>query len=112
MKRFSELYVRKIPLTFPAWPGPRPMSPADQPFDARLGLFARLNRPVRDFIARLPLRLELKLIVAALGAVGLLILLGLGGLAVHAENSRRTETLIDAQLRIDAYQRLEHHGMP
>ena len=30
------------------------MSPADQPFDGRLGLFARLNRPVRDFIARLP----------------------------------------------------------
>jgi class 3 adenylate cyclase/CHASE3 domain sensor protein len=108
--RLTELYVRKISFALPAWLHSRPMSPADQPFNRRLGLFARLNRPVRDFVARLPLRLELKLIVAVLGAVGLLVLFGLGGLAVLAENNRRTETLIDTQLRIDAYQDLEDHS--
>jgi class 3 adenylate cyclase len=86
------------------------MSPAEQPFDGPLGRFARLNRPVRDFIARLPLRLELKLIVAVLAAVGLLVVFGLERLAVLAENNRRTETLIDTQLRIDAYERLELHS--
>ena len=107
MTGLTERGVRKIPFALRAWPHPRPMSPADQPFDGGLGPFARLNRPVRDFIARPPLRLELKLIVAVLGAVGLLVLFGLNSLAILAENNRRTETLIDTQLRIDTYQDIE-----
>jgi len=73
-------------------------------------LLARLNQPVTNFIARLPLRLELKLLVAFLGAIGLLVLLGAAGLAVQAANGRRTETLIATQRRIDGYQHLEHHA--
>jgi class 3 adenylate cyclase len=82
----------------------------EQSFGGKPGLFARLNQPVANFIARLPLRLESKLLVAFLGSVALLILLGLAGLAILAENGLRTETLIKTEQRVDAYQHLEHHA--
>ena len=74
-----------------------------------LAFFGRLNRPLTDFIARLPVHLEVKLAVAFLGAVGLMLLLGIAGLTVQSANSRRTETLIETQQRADSYQHLDHH---
>src|SRR5580658_7520310 len=50
---------------------------AYRPLAVKRSLFARLNRPVIDFVARLPLRLEIKLLFVFLGAVGLLVLLGI-----------------------------------
>jgi class 3 adenylate cyclase/CHASE3 domain sensor protein len=88
----------------------KPAEPAGRHrFLAReLRLFERLNRPVTNFVARLPFRLEGKLLVAFLGAVALLVLLGGAGLAVLAENGRRTEALIVTQQRAAAYRDLEH----
>ena len=74
------------------------------------GLLARLNRPAAQFLARLPLRLEAKLIAAFLGLVALLLLLGTAGLALLGETERRTEALIDTQARIAGYRDLEDHG--
>jgi len=73
-----------------------------------LRLFERINRPVTNFIARLPFRLEVKLLVAFVGSVALLVLLGATGLAILAASGQRTETLIETQQRIDAYRDLEH----
>ena len=61
-------------------------------------------------MARVPVRLELKLVVAFLGAVGLLVLLGLAGLALLSGAAKRTEMLIKTEQRIDQYHHLEHHG--
>jgi hypothetical protein len=79
-----------------------------RPLIVRRGLFARLNRPVSDFIARLPLRLESKLLFAFLGAVGLLVLLGVTGLGNLSRTSHRTEELIAAERRTDDYHQLGH----
>jgi class 3 adenylate cyclase len=87
----------------------KPTEPVAHRFFAReLRLFERLNQPVTNFVARLPFRLEAKLLVAVLGAVGLLVLLGGAGLALLAENGRRTEALIESQQRADSYRELEH----
>jgi class 3 adenylate cyclase/CHASE3 domain sensor protein len=75
-----------------------------------VNFFARLHRPLSDFVARLPVRLELKLLAAFLGAVAMLVLLGAAGLAVASANGRRTDTLIETQQRIDSYQHLEHYS--
>ena len=74
------------------------------------GLLGRLNRPAARFLARLPLRLEAKLIAAFLGLVALLLLLGAAGLALLGETDRRTEALIATQQRIAEYRDLEDHG--
>ena len=55
---------------------------------------ANVDRPVADLLARLPVRLELKLIAGFLVVVALVVLLGGAGLAILAETNRRTETLI------------------
>jgi len=79
-----------------------------RPLMTKPGLFARLNRPVSDFVARLPLHLEAKLLFAFLGAVGLLVLLGVTGLGNLSRTSHRTEELIAAERRTDDYHRLGH----
>jgi len=79
-----------------------------RPLVANRGFFARLNRPVSDFVARLPLRLEFKLLCAFLGAVGLLVLLGVTGLGNLSRTSHRTEELIASERRTDDYHQLGH----
>jgi class 3 adenylate cyclase len=79
-----------------------------RPLVANRGLFARLNRPVSDFVARLPLRLEFKLLFAFIGAVGLLVLLGVTGLSNLSRTSHRTEELIAAERHTDDYHQLGH----
>ena len=71
-------------------------------------LIARLNRPVTDTIARLPIRLELKLVVAFLEMVLLVVLLGLTGLSLLSDENERSEALIQTEARIDAYRQVEH----
>jgi class 3 adenylate cyclase len=83
---------------------------AYRPLAVKRSLFARLNRPVIDFVARLPLRLEIKLLFVFLGAVGLLVLLGITGLGILTRTSHRTEELIAAERRTDDYHQLEHDG--
>jgi hypothetical protein len=79
-----------------------------RPLIVKRGLFSRLNRPVSDFVARLPLRLEFKLLCAFLGAVGLLVLLGVTGLSNLSRTSHRTEELIASERRTDDYHQLGH----
>jgi class 3 adenylate cyclase len=79
---------------------------AHRPLADKRGLFARLNRPVSDFVAGLPLRLEFKLLFAFLGAVGLLVLLGVTGLSNLSRTSHRTEELIAAERRTDTHRQL------
>jgi hypothetical protein len=57
-------------------------------------LTVRLNRRVADFVARIPARIETKLLVAFSGIVALLILLGGIGLGVLSELNRHTEDII------------------
>jgi class 3 adenylate cyclase/CHASE3 domain sensor protein len=71
-------------------------------------LLARLNRPVTNLVARLPLRLEWKLLAAFLGSVLLMVLLGAAGLAVLDEASRRTERVIRTQERVATFRQLGH----
>jgi class 3 adenylate cyclase len=81
-----------------------------RPLTAKHGFFARLNRPVSDFVARLPLHLEIKLLFTFLGAVGLLVLLGVTGLGILYQTSHRTEALIAAERQTDDYHQLGHNN--
>ena len=78
------------------------------PLSGERSLFTRLNRPAIHFVARLPLRLESKLLFAFVGAAGLRVLLGVVGLATLFQTSHRTEELISAERQADDYHRLGH----
>jgi class 3 adenylate cyclase/CHASE3 domain sensor protein len=69
---------------------------------------ARVNKRTADFVARLPARIETKLLAAFFGIVALLILLGAIGLGVLSQVNQRTETLITADREIADYHRLRH----
>ena len=71
-------------------------------------LTVRLNRRVADFVARIPARIETKLLVAFSGIVALLILLGGIGLGVLSELNRHTEDIIATDREVAEYYRLQH----
>ena len=67
---------------------------------------------LRDFavglVARIPARVQTKLLVAFLAMVALLILLGAVGLRVLSGMNERTEQLIELQRKIAAYRQVQH----
>ncbi|GLS21995.1 hypothetical protein GCM10007874_50120 [Labrys miyagiensis] len=65
------------------------------------------NRLV-DWVARLPVRVQTKLLVAFLSIVGLLIVLGAVGLQVLSEINHQTNELIRLQRKIAAYHQVQH----
>jgi class 3 adenylate cyclase/CHASE3 domain sensor protein len=69
---------------------------------------AGLNKRMTDFIARLPARIETKLLAAFFGLVGLLILLGAIGLGVLSGLNRHTEEIIGSDREVAEYYRLQH----
>ena len=69
---------------------------------------ARHNRPVSDLIARMPVRIEVKLLTAFLAIVALMILLGAIGLGVLCQLNRHVDDLIDTDRKIADYYRLQH----
>jgi class 3 adenylate cyclase/soluble cytochrome b562 len=69
---------------------------------------ARLNRRMADFVARLPARIETKLLAAFFGITALLILLGAIGLGVLGGLNGHTEEIIDTNREVAEYYRLQH----
>ena len=65
-------------------------------------------RPVVDLVARVPARVQFKLLAAFLTIAGLLILVGAVGLQGLREVNERTEQLIKLQRKIDAYRQVQH----
>src|SRR5438105_5200970 len=70
---------------------------------ARMG---RDHRPVRA-VARAPLRVRTKLLIAFLGIAALLVMVGFLGLRVLGQSNARVERLGTLQLRASAYQTLQ-----
>jgi class 3 adenylate cyclase/CHASE3 domain sensor protein len=81
---------------------------AEPPVTKNRHFFARLHQRVADFVARLPARIETKLLAAFSGIVGLLILLGAIGIGVLSLLNQHTEELIDTDREIADYHRLQH----
>jgi class 3 adenylate cyclase/CHASE3 domain sensor protein len=69
---------------------------------------SRLNRRVTDFVARLPARIETKLLAAFSVLVTLLILLGAIGLGGLSGLNRHTVDLIETDREVTEYYRLQH----
>ena len=65
------------------------------------------NRLV-DWVARLPARVQTKLLIAFLSIVGLLIVLGSVGLQVLSGVNDQTNALIELERRIAAYRQVQH----
>ncbi|OWK23494.1 hypothetical protein AJ87_33505 [Rhizobium yanglingense] len=61
-----------------------------------------------SWVARLPARVQTKLLIAFLSIVGLLIILGAVGLQVLSGVNDRTTELIKLQRRIAAYRQVQH----
>src|SRR3984893_5803697 len=61
-----------------------------------------------DLVSRLPLRVQVKLLLAFLTIVGLLIILGAVGLRVLDAANQRTQELIKLQRKIEAYRQVQH----
>src|SRR5262245_65522477 len=61
-----------------------------------------------DLVARVPARVQTKLLVAFLTLVGLLIILGAVGLAVLSGVNDQTDELIKLQRKIAAYRQVQH----
>ena len=70
-------------------------------------VLGRLRRAAVGFVARIPARVETKLLVAFLALVVLLIVLGGVGLRVLSDANRRTEDLIRLQRKIAAYRQVQ-----
>src|SRR5690606_36460930 len=73
---------------------------------------ARAVTRLRDFavglVARIPARVQTKLLVAFLAMVALIILLGAVGLHVLSGINANTEDLIELQRKIAAYRQVQH----
>ena len=67
----------------------------------------RLTTPIADRIARVPARVNTKLLVALAGLVALLILLGVFALRLLSDSNGRVEHLGDLQLRATAYREIQ-----
>jgi signal transduction histidine kinase/cell division protein FtsB len=61
-----------------------------------------------DWVARIPARVQTKLLIAFLTIVGLLIILGAVGLQVLSGVNQQTEELIKLQRKIAAYRQVQH----
>jgi signal transduction histidine kinase len=61
-----------------------------------------------DLVARVPARVQIKLLAAFLAIVMLLIIVGAVGLQVLSEVNERTEELIKLQRKIEAYRQVQH----
>ena len=81
---------------------------AEPPVAKNLHFAARFHQRVADFVARLPARIETKLLAAFFGIVGLLIVLGGIGLGVLSLLNQHTEDLINTDREIADYRRLQH----
>jgi CHASE3 domain sensor protein len=68
----------------------------------------RLGDRAADIVARVPARVQTKLLVAFLAMVALLVLLGAVGLQVLSGVNRQTEDLIRLQRKIAAYRQVQH----
>ena len=71
------------------------------------GVLGRLRRRAVWFVARIPVRVETKLLAAFLALAALLIVLGGVGLRVLSEANQRTEDLIRLQRKIAAYRQVQ-----
>jgi CHASE3 domain sensor protein len=76
-------------------------------FRAAAGVVAWLRGQVVGFVARVPARVETKLLVAFLAMVALLIVLGVAELRVLSEADQRTEDLIRLHRKIAAYRQVQ-----
>jgi signal transduction histidine kinase len=65
------------------------------------------NKPVEEFVARIPVSVHAKLLVAFLGIVVLLVLAGAIGLRVVSGMNDRTQALINSEIKIVAYGRIQ-----
>lgn len=81
---------------------------AEPPAARHRRFLARLHQRMADCVARVPARIETKLLVAFSGIVGLLILLGAIGLGVLSLLNQHTEDIIDTDREIADYRRLQH----
>jgi signal transduction histidine kinase/DNA-binding response OmpR family regulator len=68
----------------------------------------RLNSTLVGTVARLPMRVQTKLLIAFLTIVVLLIALGAVGLYTLSGVNQRTEELIKSELKIAAYRQVQH----
>ena len=59
-------------------------------------------------VARVPARVQFKLLVAFLASAALLIMMGAVGLQLLSGVNRRTEELIKLQRKIEAYRQVQH----
>ena len=68
----------------------------------------RILSPFVRFVARVPARVQTKLLVAFLTIVALLVITGAGGLRELSGVNERTEELIKLQRKIEAYRQVQH----
>jgi len=68
----------------------------------------RLLNPIVALVARVPARVQTKLLTAFLMIVALLIITGAGGLRELSGVNERTEELIKLQRKIEAYRQVQH----
>jgi signal transduction histidine kinase len=68
----------------------------------------RLLNPLVAFVARVPARVQTKLLAAFLTIVALLVIIGAGGLRELSGVNERTEELIKLQRKIEAYRQVQH----
>src|SRR5262252_10170006 len=68
----------------------------------------RILNPFVRLVARVPARVQTKLLMAFLTIAGLLVITGAGGLQVLSGVNERTEELIKLQRKIDAYRQVQH----
>jgi methyl-accepting chemotaxis protein len=68
----------------------------------------RIIDPFVGLVARVPARVQSKLLAAFLAIAALLIIMGVVGLQVLSGVNRRTEELIQLQRKIEAYRQVQH----
>src|SRR5499426_2662788 len=68
----------------------------------------RILSPFVRFVARVPARVQTKLLVAFLTIAALLVITGAGGLRELSGVNERTEELIKLQRKIEAYRQVQH----
>src|SRR4051794_1093253 len=78
-----------------------------RPLRRAIALLVSLRNVAVGFVARIPARVQTKLLVAFLAMVALLVALGVVGLRVLAEADQRTEDLIRLQRKIAAYRQVQ-----
>src|SRR5437588_10403696 len=68
----------------------------------------RIMNPFISLVARVPARVQIKLLAAFLAIAMLLIIVGAVGLRVLSGVNERTEELIKLQRKIEAYRQVQH----